>query len=131
MRAPFTGRLVLAGLLIALSLPLGAPLACGQGVSTLWSPFRTIDMVDRPATGLPPHVYEPYRPPMGAGAKAMTGDQIIRDLRIRGFREVEVLWRRGRTYLCEAVGPRGERLQLVVDALSADIIGVQILGVAR
>lgn len=75
-----------------------------------------------------PGPYAPYEaPPPRAGA-GMDDDAAARMLRGRGFSNVSVVRRRGATIILEANGPRGERVQLVVDSRSGAISGMKVIG---
>ena len=49
-------------------------------------------------------------------------------LAARGFTNVQVVRRRGPTLILEANGPRGERVQVVVDSASGAINGMKVIG---
>ncbi|GGF45328.1 hypothetical protein GCM10007301_01080 [Azorhizobium oxalatiphilum] len=73
-------------------------------------------------------VYAPYlaNPQVGDGdldPKALKGS-----LEARGFTDLSRPILRGRTYICEATGPRRERVRLLVDADSGVIVGLTVLG---
>ena len=42
--------------------------------------------------------------------------------------DVSAVRQRGRSFLAEATGPRGERVRLVLDADSGEINGMQVIG---
>lgn len=76
--------------------------------------------------GPPPGPYAPYEAPPAGGR--LDGEAAARMLRSRGFSDVSVLRQRGPTILLEANGPRGERVQVVVDAASGAISGMKVIG---
>ena len=51
-----------------------------------------------------------------------------RQLTAWGFTEITGLEIRGASYLCEATGPRRERVRLVLDARSGEISGMEVIG---
>lgn len=53
---------------------------------------------------------------------------VERQLNAWGFTQVTGLEMRGGSYLCEATGPRRERVRLVVDARSGEISGLEVIG---
>jgi hypothetical protein len=54
--------------------------------------------------------------------------EIVSSLHKRGFRDIAAPRRRGSIYILEATGPRGERVRLIVNALTGGIDGVRALG---
>ncbi|MCG5236695.1 hypothetical protein [Xanthobacter oligotrophicus] len=74
-----------------------------------------------------PDPYRPYqtRPP---GAPPLKSDEVAANLKARGFIDVSAVRQRGRSFLAEATGPRGERVRLVLDADSGEINGMQVIG---
>lgn len=79
--------------------------------------------------GAPPAgPYGPYEAPPSPPPGALDGEAAARMLRGRGFSDVQVLRQRGPTILLEASGPRGERVQVVVDAASGAINGMKVIG---
>ncbi len=60
--------------------------------------------------------------------KMLTRDTVETYLGQRGFSGITNLQQRGGSYICEATGPRRERVRLVVDATSGEISGVQVIG---
>ena len=79
-----------------------------------------------------PRPYAPYVPyempgrPPDAGR--MSPDGAINMLRGRGFSNISVIRQRGATIILEANGPRGERVELVVDGVSGAISGMRVIG---
>jgi hypothetical protein len=53
-------------------------------------------------------------------------NDLATSLRARGFRDIGPMQQRGSTSITEAVGPAGERVQLVI-APNGDIVGVRVL----
>ncbi|MGU3496592.1 hypothetical protein ACLBXM_21335 [Xanthobacteraceae bacterium A53D] len=77
-----------------------------------------------------PHgVYAPYlaSPPLG-GDGSLDTKALLSSLEARGFTDLTRPILRGRTFICEATGPRRERVRLVVDAESGVIVGLTVLG---
>ncbi|MEW6257899.1 MAG: hypothetical protein AB1592_18255 [Pseudomonadota bacterium] len=68
--------------------------------------------------------------PAGIDASGMTPEALEATLRARGFSSISNLNRRGSAYICEATGPRRERVRLVLDAVSGEISGMQVIGFA-
>jgi hypothetical protein len=58
-------------------------------------------------------------------APVAPGD-VANSLRARGFNEIGPVQRRGATSITEAVGPAGERVQLVIGP-NGEIVGVRVL----
>nr|WP_245404861.1 hypothetical protein [Ancylobacter gelatini] len=82
-----------------------------------------------PAGAPAPGPYAPYeQPPARRGGDRMDGDAAAQMLRARGFSNIKVLRQRGATILLEANGPRGERVQVVVDSASGAISGMKVIG---
>lgn len=76
--------------------------------------------------GQPPGAYAPYNAPPAGGK--VDDEAAARMLSARGFTNVQVLRRRGPTLLMEANGPRGERVQVVVDSATGAINGMKVIG---
>jgi hypothetical protein len=57
--------------------------------------------------------------------------KVVRILYRRGFDEVSIVRQRGPNYIAEAIGPRGNRVRVVVDARTADIVGIRVIGWAH
>lgn len=97
------------------------------------APGRVLRIADDPLGKVPsftltqPAPYHPYqaRPPAGM---AMGPTEVAAGLRARGFLDIGTVRQRGRTFLAEATGPRGERVRLVIDGASGEISGMQIIG---
>lgn len=110
--------------------PTPAPDATGALVSPDVFSTTPDDGMEPQGSGRPRGhgVYAPYlaSPPLGEGdldAAALRGS-----LEARGFTDLSRPILRGRTYICEATGPRRERVRLLVDADSGVIIGLSVLG---
>lgn len=106
--------IVLAGLLAGLGLP-GSP--WGSALAQGYGP--------------PPGAYAPYDAPpapRGRAAGPVDPDAATRMLAARGFSNISVIRRRGATIILEANGPRGERVQVVVDGASGAISGMKVIG---
>lgn len=82
------------------------------------------------AMGNSPGPFSPYDAPPARGSSGgqVDGDGAARMLQARGFTNVSVIRRRGPTILLEANGPRGERVQVVVDSNSGAISGMKVIG---
>jgi len=79
--------------------------------------------------GAPPGPFAPYgAPAVSAPGGQMDGEGAARMLASRGFTNISVVRRRGPTLLLEANGPRGERVQVVVDSRSGAISGMKVIG---
>lgn len=78
----------------------------------------------------PPGPYAPYDAPPARGRASgpVDADAAVRMLSGRGFSNISVIRRRGATILLEANGPRGERVQVVVDGASGAISGMKVIG---
>lgn len=89
---------------------------------TVGAPFTN---TDAGVSTAPP--YGPYAD-RGEGVKGLTPDTVEDHLRSLGFTSIANLRLRGGSYVCEATGPRRERVRLVVDAASGHISGLQVIG---
>ncbi len=98
----------------------------GQGVGLLVAQPSAVG--EMPLTLTQPEPYQPYQKHPPGGAHPLAPDEVAQSLLHRGFSDVSVIRQRGQAYLCEATGPRGERVRLVVDAASGDISGMQVIG---
>lgn len=79
--------------------------------------------------GPPPGAYDPYNaPPVASPPGGVDEAAAIRMLAARGFTNIGVVRRRGPTLVMEANGPRGERVQLIVDGASGAINGMKVIG---
>ena len=57
-------------------------------------------------------------------------NEIVSSLQGRGFRDIGPPQRRGSTYILEATGPLGERVRLIVNAVTGGIDGVRVIGMS-
>ncbi|QTL01825.1 hypothetical protein J5J86_13510 [Aquabacter sp. L1I39] len=71
--------------------------------------------------------FSPYFSPTASSALRSAVD-VQRRLEGWGFTGVSDLEMRGTSYLCEATGPRRERVRLVLDAHTGDISGMEVIG---
>ncbi|WP_127091390.1 hypothetical protein [Aquabacter cavernae] len=94
---------------------------------TLGTPFRSTES-GRAMAGVSPFYDMAAEPTLAPGI--MTLEALEESLKARGFTSISNLNRRGGAYVCEATGPRRERVRLVVDAASGEISGVQVIGFA-
>ncbi|MFT0862440.1 hypothetical protein VRZ77_20460 [Ancylobacter sp. G4_0304] len=113
--------LALMLLLSPLLLADGAP-AFGQSIGPAGGAWSG------PPGAPAPGPYAPYEQPPARGGGRMDGEAAAQMLRARGFSNVNVLRQRGATILLEANGPRGERVQVVVDSASGAISGMKVIG---
>lgn len=106
-------------------LPAGTTLpAQAQSMGPVGGPWGGAPY-GRPA---PPGPYAPYEAPPAGGPAGLDGPAAVRMLEGRGFTDVSVIRQRGPTLVLEANGPRGERVQVVVDAASGAINGMKVIG---
>lgn len=75
-----------------------------------------------------PGAYAPYQAPPPMLEQKLDAAALRASLMSRGFSDVSQLRLRGSAYICEATGPRRERVRLVVDAASGAIFGVEVIG---
>jgi hypothetical protein len=61
----------------------------------------------------------------------LSSGEIISSLQGRGFQNISSPQRRGATYILEATGPRGERVRLIVNAMTGGIDGVRVIEMDR
>lgn len=108
-------------LVLASLLPEMSGFAQAQSIGPAGGPWTG---AGRPGPG----PYAPYEAPPSRGGGRMDGDAAAQMLRARGFSNVTVLRQRGPTILLEANGPRGERVQVVVDSGSGAISGMKVIG---
>ena len=74
-----------------------------------------------------PNYYFDRSPVVRPKAPVGTGpNDVASSLRARGFRDIGPMQQRGSTSITEAVGPAGERVQLVI-APNGDIVGVRVI----
>lgn len=63
--------------------------------------------------------------PVAEIAQAATSlEKIVRDIEERGFTKVTGLMRRGENYVFQAVDPYGQRVRVVMNAQSGEIVGL-------
>lgn len=101
--------------------------------TTLGTPFRSSES-GRAMVGLSSTydlVSGAAADPGALAAPTMTPQAMEAALKMRGFTGISHLKLRGGAYVCEATGPRRERVRLVVDAVSGEISGVQVIGFAE
>jgi hypothetical protein len=58
-------------------------------------------------------------------------NEIVSSLQGRGFRDISAPQHRGSTYILEATGPLGERVRLIVNAVTGGIDGVRVIETGR
>ena len=63
-----------------------------------------------------------------AGTAPRTPLEAERQLRAWGFTRITDMEMRGGSFVCEATGPRRERVRLVLDARSGEISGMEVIG---
>lgn len=63
-----------------------------------------------------------------AGTAPRTALETEHQLRAWGFTRITDMEMRGGSYVCEATGPRRERVRLVLDARSGEISGMEVIG---
>jgi hypothetical protein len=132
-------RRITAGLGLALAFVLLAPLP-GEAQD-----FRVWRRPVPPAAGLPvqqgapnlrranprlPNYYFDRSGPVAAPKGPVGQGDIASSLRARGFRDIGPMQQRGSTSITEAVGPAGERVQLVIGP-NGNIVGVRVLNQGR
>lgn len=124
---------VFAALALSVLLLLGAlgaapTLAQGIGI-TVGGPWGGAAGAPR-SGGQAPGPYAPYETQSSQGAETsgMDANGAVKMLRERGFSQISVVKQRGTTIILEANGPRGERVQLVVDGASGVISGMKVIG---
>ncbi|TCK16635.1 hypothetical protein EV667_4409 [Ancylobacter aquaticus] len=114
-------------LIVAVGLLLGTlPPPVPGGMQALAQNYRPPPGPYAPSPG----PYAPYDAPPARGRASgpVDADAAVRMLRGRGFSNISVIRRRGATILLEANGPRGERVQVVVDGASGAISGMKVIG---
>ncbi|WP_246520112.1 hypothetical protein [Ancylobacter lacus] len=118
-------------LLFMLAIGMNGPAASAQGIGiTIGGPWGGM-AAPAPQPGQPgAGPYAPYEaPPAGrATRQGLDADGAVTMLRGRGFTNIEVIRQRGAMIILEANGPRGERVQLVVDGASGAISGMKVIG---
>lgn len=97
--------------------------------STTAAPFHAPLMTPlsgRPYSPIPCHAGRLETPiPLESGPR--TSFSVVAGLQQRGFSAIQLLRWRGNSLLCEATGPRRERLRLVVDTTTGEVTGLQVL----
>lgn len=122
--ASFAAAMLLAG---GAGLWLGGGHLAGDGEAMaggkIGAPFRSSDFGRSRVTLV-------SSPEAGPAMQGQAGDeaQILRHLEAHGFSDITNLRRRGGTFICEATGPRRERVRLVVDTASGEVTGMQVIG---
>ena len=113
----------LAGMTPAFTQPPGAEFAQAEFAQKAATAYlhQVVDLT-------PPVPFRPYMKHPPEGTHPVAPDEVAGTLVQRGFTDVSVVRQRGGAYICEATGPRGERVRLVVDAMSGDISGMQVIG---
>jgi hypothetical protein len=100
----------------------GAPGAAG--------PTPYVDLpLRRNSPQLPNYYLDRGGPVIAPNAPIASGD-VANSLRARGFNSIGPLQRRGTTTITEAVGPTGERVQLVIGP-NGEIVGARVLKPGR
>lgn len=133
MTRRLTGRLS-AALALAVLLPASQGLAqSDQNANRRGAPpagnLMTAPPRDAPAPRrLGPQIPNYYfeRGPVVRPKVPVGPNDVASSLRARGFRDIGPMQQRGSTSITEAVGPAGERVQLVIGP-NGDIVGVRVL----
>jgi hypothetical protein len=124
----------MAGLRAALTLALLAPAAADAQSG---NPARPrVLMPSPPATGAPairrgtptqlPNYYFDRSGSVATPNTPVSPGDVANSLKARGFNNIGPVERRGSTSITEAVGPAGERVQLVIGP-NGEIVGVRVL----
>ncbi|MFG1397556.1 hypothetical protein [Roseixanthobacter pseudopolyaromaticivorans] len=92
---------------------------------TLGAPFRD---GSTPGVGTPAPAYAPYLGHTPQKNQPANLTALLDSLRARGFSRFSDVHQKGGNVICEATGPRRERVRLVVDAATGDISGVVVIG---
>ncbi len=128
---PTVAMRICAPVLFMLAVGMNGPAASAQGIGvTIGGPWGGM-AAPAPQPGQPgAGPYAPYdAPPAGrAGRQGLDANGAVNMLRGRGFTNIEVIRQRGAMIILEANGPRGERVQLVVDGASGAISGMKVIG---
>ncbi|HSI40396.1 MAG TPA: hypothetical protein VLA00_07590 [Xanthobacteraceae bacterium] len=133
MAARVSAASVLMMLLLLGGLNIAPAQAQGIGITVggPWGGMTSSPPTAAPQPGQPaPGPFAPYEapPPAGTSAAGMKPGDAVNMLRGRGFSQISVVKQRGATIILEATGPRGERVQLVVDGKSGAISGMKVIG---
>jgi len=126
--ARVSAGIVAVALLLTQAPALVPAAAFAQGAGIRIDPWR--DPLVQPGRR-PPSPYAPYETPPSVGPSAprgMDADGAVDMLRSRGFSKISVLRQRGAIIILEANGPRGERVQLMVDGGTGAIAGMRVIG---
>jgi hypothetical protein len=128
--ARVSAALALSVLLLSGALGAAPTLAQGIGI-TVGGPWGGVSVAPKP--GKPtPGPYAPYETQASPGPTTTQGGMdangAVNMLRGRGFSQITVVKQRGATIILEANGPRGERVQLIVDGASGAISGMKVIG---
>jgi hypothetical protein len=75
-----------------------------------------------------PYYYYDNRGTFFGPRRATGSGELAASLRARGFRDIGPIQQRGTTFICEATGPSGERVRLVINGLTGGIDGVRVIG---
>lgn len=128
-----------AAIVLAASAPAWAadqqhPQREGSGKAVAASPAPSPPVLAGPLMRVGPRdsydYYGERRASPGA-RKHLSQKEITLSLRKRGFHDIGAPRRRGSIYIFEATGPEGERVRLIVNALTGGIDGVRAIGSSR
>jgi hypothetical protein len=133
---------VIAILALALALAMGlpSPVPVAQNIDfTLRGQFggfefqipRQLRRLFRRALPRLPYDYYEDRGVRSAPRRQLGRVEVVAILHRRGFSDIGIVRQRGMTYICEATGPQGERVRLVVNAMTGGIDGVRVIGVGK
>jgi 3-hydroxymyristoyl/3-hydroxydecanoyl-(acyl carrier protein) dehydratase len=114
----------MAAVLMMTALFAGQASAQVVGLS-LGAPFRDGSTAGV-ATTAP--AYAPYLGPVPHKKQPANLAALLESLRARGFSHFSDVHQKGGNVICEATGPRRERVRLVVDAATGEISGVVVIG---
>jgi hypothetical protein len=78
-----------------------------------------------------PYDYYGERRAAPAIRRQLSPSEIVSSLQGRGFQNISTPQNRGATYILEATGPRGERVRLIVNAVTGGIDGVRVIEMGR
>ena len=88
------------------------------------APPRNVPAPRRLGPRIPNYYFE--RGPVVRPQAPVGPNDVASSLRARGFRDIGPMQQRGGTSITEAVGPAGERVQLVIGP-NGEIVGVRVL----
>jgi hypothetical protein len=121
-----------AALVLAVLLPIPASEAQNfpnwrrpAGPSGVAGPSPVLPPVRRVAPRLPNYYLDRGGPVIAPSTPTGPGD-VANSLRARGFNNIGPVERRGATSITEAVGPGGEKVQLVIGP-NGEIVGARVL----